>query len=74
MKLDHRAPSVGSIIKKLLAINPDLSTSELIDIIRQSTYMQGSIAGEFSSAETIDEARARAMAQASLVSSLKESC
>lgn len=55
--LIHRAPSVGGVIKKMLAINPDLSASEMIDFIRQSTrrQQQSGVAGEFAQAEVIDE-------------------
>ncbi len=57
----HRAPSVGRIVKQLLAINPELSTQEVIAIIKKSTSPLG--AGEFASAEVIDEAQALRLAE-----------
>lgn len=62
----HRAPSVGSIVQKLLAINPALTTTQLIAIIKQATVAQGRQAGEFSGTEVVDETRAVALAQLSL--------
>ena len=64
--LTHKSPSVGSVIKKLMAINPHLSAHEMIGIIKQSIDPLGGHAGEFSSAEVIDEAKAIRLAQASL--------
>jgi hypothetical protein len=64
--LVHKGPSVGSLVKKLLEINPELMTSEMIEIIRQSVQTQGRTAGEFASAETVDVDKAVALAKASL--------
>jgi hypothetical protein len=63
--LIHRTPSVGSLIKKIMAINPDLSAPQMIDIIRQSTRPQGGTGNEFASAEVIDEAKALLLARQS---------
>jgi hypothetical protein len=37
------APSVGSLIKKITAINPDLGVQEIIQLVRQATRPDGSI-------------------------------
>jgi hypothetical protein len=65
----HRTPSVGRVTKKLMAINPELDVQDIIHIIRQSILTQGQAhlaAGEFLTAEIIDEAKAEALAQATL--------
>lgn len=59
-------PSVGSLVKKLVAINPDLSTPALIQIVRACVEKQATITQDFLSAETIDEAKAMDLARASL--------
>ncbi len=59
--MDHltlRSPSVGHIIKKIIAINPELTAAQLISIVKQSIQTQGSSAGEFASSEIIDETTA----------------
>ncbi|MEK6578563.1 MAG: hypothetical protein AABZ55_04995 [Bdellovibrionota bacterium] len=66
MELVHRSPSVGGITKKMIAINPNLSTIELIEIIRKSSKTQGFLAGEFASAEAIDEVMALRLTRAAL--------
>jgi hypothetical protein len=62
----HRAPSVGSLIPKLLAINEFLTTGECIQIVRQCIHKRGSEAGDFASAEIIDEEQAIRLAKESL--------
>lgn len=62
----HRSPSVGSITKKIMEINPELSGQEIIRIIRASVETQGRDAGEFAGIEMIDESRALALAKATL--------
>jgi hypothetical protein len=62
----HRAPSVGSLTKKLLEINPELSTGEIIEIVRKSSSQLGKGSGDFASAEVVDEERAIALALATL--------
>lgn len=68
--LIHRTPSVGSVIKKMLAINPDLSAVDLIDFIKKSTLKQeqSGVAGEFAQAEVIDEESALKLARGTLLS------
>jgi hypothetical protein len=61
-------PSVGSVIKKVLAINPELGAERMIDMIRQSIQVQGSVAGEFASAEVIDEANVLRLARETIQS------
>jgi hypothetical protein len=58
-------PSVGSTIKKMIAINPELGADEMIRFIKQS--LRPSVAsGEFAGHETLDEQHALALARASL--------
>jgi hypothetical protein len=64
-KITHHAPSVGSITKRILEINPNLSTSDIIGMIRQTIKPIG-VAGEFSSAEMIDEELALKLARQTL--------
>jgi hypothetical protein len=66
--LIHRSPSVGGVIKKMLAINPNLGADQIIDFIRKSTFKQeqSGVAGEFAQAEVIDEKLALSMATATL--------
>ena len=61
-----RSPSIGGVIKKIVAINPDLTTSEIIVLIRQSIRAQGGADNEFASAEMIDEENALRLARGSL--------
>ena len=62
----HRSPTVGSVIKKIVTINPALGTPEIIHMIRQSVRAQGGNGNEFASAEIIDEEQALSLARASL--------
>jgi hypothetical protein len=64
--LPHRSPSVGSVVKKALAINPDLNTPEIIALIRQATRVQGGEKNDFATAEVIDEEFALELARATL--------
>ena len=64
----HPTPSVGSTIKKLLAINPDLTTREIIEIVQQSMHAQGETAGDFATAQVVDEKKAIELAKSSLKS------
>jgi hypothetical protein len=61
-------PSVGSIVKKVLAINPELNVHQTIEIIRKSvkTQTQSSLAEDFASVETVNEARALELARETL--------
>lgn len=67
-KLIYRTPSVGSIVKKVLAINPDLNVHQTIEIIRQSVQSQTQdiLAEEFLSAEVVNESIALELARATL--------
>lgn len=62
--LFHRSPSVGTVVKKLLALNPELSAAQIIDFIKQSTYSHGE--GEFGRAEMIDQEKALGLARSQL--------
>jgi hypothetical protein len=66
-KIQHHAPSVGSITKRILEINPDLNTMQVVGLVRQAIKPIG-IAGEFSSAEMIDEELALRLARATVKS------
>ena len=66
MKLVHRTPSVGTVVKKLIAVNPGLTTLDLAHIVRLSMHTQGKAAGEFALAEGIDEAHALKLARKTL--------
>jgi hypothetical protein len=69
--LIHRSPSVGNLTKKIIAINPELQTSDIINIIRQCVLSQAQspLAGEFIQAEVIDESKALRLAEATKASS-----
>jgi hypothetical protein len=62
----HRAPSAGALIKKILEINPEMGTHEMIAIVRQCTRSRGGSASDFASAEVIDEEKALRLARESL--------
>lgn len=62
----HRAPSVGGITKKIMEINPNLGVKEIMDIVRRSVDPMGGLAGDFNSAEVLDEDRALQLARESL--------
>ena len=64
--LIHRSPSVGSLTKKIMAINPDLGVQDIIWIIRESTRAQGKEGGEYALAEIVDEQQALDLAKATL--------
>lgn len=59
-------PTVGSVSKKVIEINPNLSAQEIIFIIRQSVLYEYAIKDGFTKSEVIDEAKALDMARASL--------
>ena len=62
----HIAPSAGAVIKKIHEINPQMSTHEMIELMRQCSRPRGETANEFASAEIIDEEKALRLAHASL--------
>jgi hypothetical protein len=65
-------PSVGSLVKKLQDINPDLGTPELIHIIRSVTRTQGGHAHDFVKAQVVDENLAIEMARSTLKNNLRK--
>jgi hypothetical protein len=62
----HRSPSAGSIIKKMIEINPDLGVHELGALIRQATALRGGSNNDYSDVEVIDEEKALRLARESL--------
>jgi hypothetical protein len=62
----HRHPSVGSLVKKVVEINPGLTTAEIIKMVRMSVRKLGDPAGEFSSAEIVDEQKVLELARLTL--------
>lgn len=65
-KLIHRTPSVGSVVNKIIAINPDLGTQEIIAIVRAATQIREGDQSEFGLAETVDCERALELARATV--------
>ncbi len=64
------AHSVGSLVKKILVRYPDLGSHEMIQVIRKATRTRGVSAGEYASAEFVDEKIAMQLA-ADFVKNLK---
>ena len=64
--LIHRTPSVGSIVNKIIAINPELGSSEIIAIVRAATQVRVGDQSEFGLAETVDGERALELARATV--------
>lgn len=64
------APSVGGVIKKMLAINPDLGADQMIAFIKSSMRTQGGPHAngrdDFASAEIIDVSQALELARGTL--------
>jgi hypothetical protein len=58
--------SAGGLIKKLLAINPRLSSYELISIFRQSTHAAVK-SGEHDAKDAVDEAKAISLAESTVL-------
>lgn len=65
-KLAHKTLSVGGVIKKIAALNPDLGVREISNIIRQSIETQELRPGDFAPLDVIDEEKALALARATL--------
>ena len=59
----HRAASAGSLIKKILAINPDLGVREISMIIRQATSKRTGVSKDYTDVEVIDEKQALDLAK-----------
>lgn len=64
----HKAPSVGAVVNRILAINPELGAADVMAIVREATSRRGAEAGDFASAEVIDEPRALELARATIPS------
>lgn len=62
----HRTPSAGSVIKKIVEINPRLGVREISMLIHQATTRRGSQNGEYADVEVIDEERALSLARETL--------
>lgn len=62
----ERYVSVGTVTKKIMAINPCLSAPQIMEIVRKAIRTQGERAGEFAASETLDEPFALELARASL--------
>lgn len=58
--------SVGSLTKKIISINPELSVQDVIELIRQATRTPGELNSHPASAEIVDEVRALELARATL--------
>jgi hypothetical protein len=58
-----RAPSVGALVKKIISVNPELGTHEIIQMIRQSIQRRGQL-------EVIDEELALKLAKETLTRKL----
>jgi hypothetical protein len=65
----QRSPSAGSVIKKIVEINPDLGVREIAELIRRGTSLRGVSSLEYQDVETIDEALVLELARKTLRSS-----
>jgi hypothetical protein len=59
-----RPTSVGSLVKKITAINPALGVPEIIAIVREATIKKPEGSYEFGTSEVIDEKLALELARA----------
>jgi hypothetical protein len=59
----HRPASVGSLVKKIMAINPDLGVPDIIEIVREATRREKDGSG-FGSSDVVDEKKALELARA----------
>ncbi len=57
-------PTVGSVSRKVMEVNPNLGVQDIIYIIRQSVMYEHGIKDGFTKTEVIDEKKALAMARA----------
>lgn len=64
----HRTPSAGTIIKKIVEINPELGVAEIGALIRAASSRRGGPALEYSDVEVIDEGKALELARATVSS------
>ena len=60
-----RAPTVGSLVKKVVEINPDLTVNEIVAMIRSSMKPREAPV-DFASAEVVDDERALQLARATV--------
>ena len=58
----HKSPSVGSVVKKIVDLHPELTAKEVTAIVRECLAPQGGVSNEFASAEVINEAKALRLA------------
>lgn len=68
----HRSPSAGSVIKKIVEINPELGVQEISMLIRESTALRGGLSNEYADVEVIDEDKALRLARATLAQPAQE--
>lgn len=68
--VNRGTPTVGSVSKKIMEINPDLNVQEIIYVIKQSILSEFSIEEGFQKTEVIDEEKALEMARATCRSKL----
>ena len=61
-----RAPSVGGVVNKVLAINDNLTSQEVIEIIRKSVQPSSQAQDDFGPIEVINEKKALELARASV--------
>jgi len=67
--MSHRpTPSPGSVIKKVVEINPALSIRDVAALIRQATSLRPGASIEYADVELIDEELALDLARKSLQS------
>lgn len=59
------AVSIGSLIKKLITINPALTTADLIKIVHECTE-KGPASEAFANSDVINEAKAMELARISV--------
>lgn len=65
--VNRRTPTVGSVSKKIMEINPKLNAQEIIFVIKQSVLYEYAIKDGFTKTEVIDEEKALEMARATCV-------
>ena len=61
-----RHPSVSAVIKKIMEINPDLSSPDLIYIMKQSIKTKNEVTEGFTKQQYVDEEMAYELARATL--------
>jgi hypothetical protein len=61
-----KATTVGGIIKKILEINPNLTSDQMIALVRECTSVRNGRDKEFAWVEVVDEEKALQLARQSL--------